>query len=183
RLEAYPQFVDQVIELLKKGIASGWMPPEVALRKVPPQLTKQLSQDVKQGPLYKPFESFPEAISPTDRSRLEARGVQTIKGAIVPALERLHRFIVETYLPRCRMDIAATNLPDGVAYYQALIKVSTTTDLSAGAIHEIGLNEVRRIRSEMDGVVKQTGFSGSFPEFLTMLRTDPRFARMESDQV
>ena len=85
--------------------------------------------------------------------------------------------------PACRKDIAATHLPDGAAYYQSQIKLYTTTDLSARAIHEIGIKEVKRIRAEMDGVIKETGFSGSFPEFLNLLRTDPRFARMESDQV
>ena len=168
---------------MKRGIAAGWVPPEIALRKVPPQLAKQLAQDVKNSSLYKPFESFPEAIGPAERSRLEARAEKTIKGSIVPALERLHHFIAETYLSSCRKDIAATTLPDGAAYYQAQIRLYTTTDLSARAIHEIGKKEVKRIRAEMDAVIKQTGFSGSFPEFLNLLRTDPRFARMESDQV
>ncbi len=183
RLEAYPRQVDQVIELLKLGIAAGWVPPEIALRKVPPQIAKQLAQDVKASPLYKPFVSFPEAIGPGERSRLEARALEAIKGSIVPALKRLHQFIAETYLPGCRKEIAATRFPDGAAYYQAQIGLYTTTDLSAAAIHEIGIKEVKRIRAEMDGVIKQTGFSGSFAEFLTMLRTDPRFARMEPDQV
>jgi uncharacterized protein (DUF885 family) len=183
RLEAYPRQVDQVIDLLKRGVDTGWMPPEVALRKVPPQLAKQLALDVKQSSLYKPFENFPEAIGPADRSRLEARALETIKGSIVPALERLHRFIAESYLPRCRKDIAATLLPDGANYYQAQIRLYTTTDFSAHVIHKIGIKEVERIRAEMDGVIKETGFSGSFPEFLNLLRTDPRFAKLESDQV
>jgi len=183
RLEAYPRQVDQVIELLKRGIAAGWVPPEISLRKVPPQIAKQLAQDVKKSALYKPFESFPEAIGPGERLRLEARARETINGSIVPALKRLHQFIAETYLPGCRKDIAATQLPDGAAYYQAQIRLYTTTDLSARAIHEIGIKEVKRIRAEMDRVIKQTGFSRSFPEFLTLLRNDPRFARMEPDQV
>lgn len=170
RLEAYPRYVDQVIELLKRGIAAGWVPPEVALRKVPPQLAKQLAQDVKQSPLYRPFESFPAAIGPDERSRLEARGLEAIKGSIVPTLKRLNQFIVETYLPRCRRDIAAAQLPDGAAYYQALVRLSTTTGLSAPAIHEIGIKEVKRIRAEMIDVIKQAGFSGSFPEFLNRRR-------------
>ena len=98
RLEAYPRQVDQIIELLKRGIAAGWVPPEIALAKVPPQIAKQFAQDVKQSPLYKPFESFPEAIGPAERVRLEARALETIKGSIVPALKRLHQFITETYL-------------------------------------------------------------------------------------
>ncbi len=183
RLEAYPRQVDQIIELMKGGINAGWVPPEVPIRKVLPQIAKQLAQDVKQGPLYKPFESFPEAIAPADRSRLEVRAFEAIKGLIVPALGRLHQFMAETYLPACRKEIAATSLPDGVAYYQSQVKLYTTTDFSAGEIHEIGLKEVGRIRAAMDVVIKSTGFSGSFSEFLNMLRTDPRFARMESDQV
>jgi uncharacterized protein (DUF885 family) len=145
------------------------VPPEVALRKVPPQLAKQLALDVKKSSLYKPFESFPEAIGPSDRLRLEARAATAIKGSIVPALERLHQFLTEPYVPGCRKDIAATKFPDGAAYYQALIKFYTTTDLSAEAIHEIGTKEVKRIRGEMGGVIKETGFS--------------RFAQMEPDQV
>ena len=168
---------------MKRGIAAGWGPPEIALRKVTPQIAKQLDQDVKKGPLYKPFESFPEAIGPADRLRLERRALETITGSIVPALKRLHQFVAETYVPNCRQDIAAIKFPDGSAYYQAQIRLYTTTDLSARAIHEIGLKEVKRIRAEMDGVIKATGFSGTFPEFLNMLRTDPRFARLESDQV
>jgi uncharacterized protein (DUF885 family) len=159
------------------------VPPEIPVRKVVPQIAKQLDQDVKQSPLYKPFESFPEAIGPADRLRLEARAVAAIEQSIVPALGRLHQFINETYLPACRKDIAATHFPDGAAYYQSQIRFYTTTDLSAREIHEIGLKEVGRIRAEMGVVIKSTGFTGSFPEFLNMLRTDPRFARLESDQV
>ena len=183
RLEAYPRQVDQIIELMKAGIAAGWVRPAVPLRKVLPQIAKQLEQDVKQGPLYQPFASFPAAIAPADRARLEARGIEAIRGVIVPALGRLHRFMAETYLPACREDIAATRLPDGEAYYRAQIRLYTTTDLSAQEVHEIGLKEVGRIRAEMDGIIRSTGFSGSFAEFLAMLRTDPRFARMESDRV
>jgi len=133
RLEAYPRQVDQVIELLKRGLAAGWVPPEIALRKVSPQLAKQLAQDLKKSPLYKPFESFPEAIGPGERLRLEARALEAIKGPIVPALKRLHQFIAETYLPGCRKEIAATRLPDGEAYYQSQIRLYTTTDLAARA--------------------------------------------------
>ena len=109
--------------------------------------------------------------------------MKTIDGSIVPALKRLHQFITDTYLPACRQDISAANFPDGANYYQAQIRLYTTTDLSARAIHEIGINEVKRIRSEMDSVIRETGFTGSFPEFLNLLRTDPRFGRMEPDQV
>ena len=102
---------------------------------------------------------------------------------VIPALKELHKFISETYLPACRQEIAASGLPGGTAFYQAQIRWLTTTELSAQEIHEIGIREVARIRGEMDEVIKQAGFAGSFPEFLTFLRADPRFARVPTADV
>ncbi|HYQ83225.1 MAG TPA: DUF885 domain-containing protein, partial [Rubrobacter sp.] len=69
----------------------------------------------------------------------------------------------------------ASTLPDGEAWYALAVRESTTTDLTPRQIHDIGLAEVKRIRAEMDEVIRSTGFKGSFEEFLTFLRTDPRF--------
>ena len=104
-------------------------------------------------------------------------------GAIVPALQRLHKFIVETYLPAGRKDIAASTLPGGTAYYALAVRSSTTTDLSAKEIHETGKREVARIRKEMDAIMKQVGFEGSFPAFLQFLRTDPRFYYAKGEEI
>ena len=98
-------------------------------------------------------------------------------------LKRLHRFIADTYLPACRQDIAASRLPGGSAYYEAQIRSSTTTSLSAGEIHEIGKREVTRIKKAMDDVIRQTGFAGSLPEFIKFLKTDPRFAPVPPAEV
>ena len=98
-----------------------------------------------------------------------------IAESLTPALKKLDAFIKETYLPACRKDVGASSLPDGEAFYQYSIRRQTTTDLTAKQIHEIGLKEVARIRREMEDVIRGTGFKGSFAEFLTFLRTDPRF--------
>ena len=134
--------VDQVIELMKRGMAAGWVPPAVPIRKVLPQIEKQWVSDVTQSPLYKPFEDFPER-SPRPIARGSApRRREAIVGSVIPALKELHKFISETYLPACRQEIAASGLPGGPEYYQAQIRWLTTTDLSPAEIHEIGEREV-----------------------------------------
>lgn len=144
------------------------------IRKVLPQIEEQWVSDATVSPLYKPIENFPEGIPAVDRSRLTAMASEAIIGAVIPALKELHKFISETYLPACRPEIAASGLPGGPEYYQAQIRWLTTTDLSAREVHEIGEREVARLRAAMDVVIKQTGFSGTFPEFVHVLRTDPR---------
>jgi uncharacterized protein (DUF885 family) len=183
RLAAYPKQVDQVVELMKRGMAAGWLPPAVPIRKVLPQIEKQWVDDVTTSTLYKPFENFPDGFAAAERSRLAARAREEITGSIIPALKRLHQFIAQTYLPACRQDIAASRLPGGPAYYEAQVRSLTTTDLSPGQIHEIGKSEVTRIKKTMDDVIHQTGFSGSLPEFVKLLRTDPRFAPVPSEEV
>ena len=117
RLAAYPRQVDQVIELMKRGMASGWVLPAVPIRKVLPQIEKQWAEDLTKGPLYKPFENFPDEYQRGRSSRLAARARELIAGSIVPALKRLHQFIAETYLPpagktsrrpACRVDLPIT---------------------------------------------------------------------------
>jgi uncharacterized protein (DUF885 family) len=183
RLAGVPKQIDEVISLIKRGMAAGWMPPRVPMRKVLPQIEQQCVSDVKLSPIFKPFLDFPEGITAPDRSRLSAQAESAILKVAIPALKSLHTFIETTYLPACRQEIAAAGLPGGDEYYRAQIRWLTTTDLSPQQIHEIGKGEVARIQREMNGVIKQSGFSGSFQDFVRMLRTDPRFARLPTNDV
>src|SRR5690606_27877984 len=85
-------------------------------------------------------------------------------------------FFREEYKPGARESLGASLLPDGEAYYAELVKFFTTLDeATPDAIHRLGLEEVARIRAEMDGIIRQVEFDGSFAEFVDYLRTDPRF--------
>ena len=108
RLAGVPRQIEQVIGLMKRGMAAGWMPPAVPMRKVLAQIEQQWVTDITQSPLYKPFEDFPEDMAAADRSRLAASAREAIAGAVIPALKELHKFISETYLPACRQEIAAS---------------------------------------------------------------------------
>ncbi|MCI0488463.1 MAG: DUF885 domain-containing protein [Blastocatellia bacterium] len=175
RLAAFSKQIDQIIELMKRGIEKKWTQPAVPLRSVPSQIEGQIVSDPAKSPLAKPFADFPQELSASDRARFTADGGRLIAESVMPALEKLQAFFKDTYLPACRREIAASSLPDGEAYYSYSIVRNTTTNLSPKEIHETGKREVARIRKEMEAVIRQVKFKGSFQEFLTFLRTDPRF--------
>ena len=178
-MRGVPQQLGHVRERLEKGLELGVTPPRVTLRDVADQIAAQAPEDPEASPLYRPFaqledqpaESVPEA----ERERLRSAAREAIATAVAPAYRELHRFWVEDYYPKTRESIAMAELPDGEAWYAHRVKSSTTTDLSPKEIHEIGLREVARIRGEMDKVMRETGFEGSFEEFFEFLRTDERF--------
>jgi uncharacterized protein (DUF885 family) len=175
RLAAFPRHVDQVIALMNRGIETRWVQPAVPLRSLAGQIEGQITDDPTKSPLYKAFDSFPQGVSETDRARLGAAGKRVIADSFMPAMKKLGEFIRRTYLPAARAEVGASALPEGDAFYQYTIRRHTTTDLTAREIHEIGVGEVARIRKEMEGIIEKVGFKGSFQEFLTFLRTDPRF--------
>jgi uncharacterized protein (DUF885 family) len=121
------------------------------------------------------FADFPSSVSAEDAARLRraARGV--FLDRVRPALLRFLAFVREEYLPACRETIACSALPKGAEMYAYLARRSTTTDLSPSQIHDIGAREVTRLRSEMEQVIRTTGFQGTFAEFNEFVRTDRRF--------
>lgn len=175
RLEALPAYVDQSIALMREGLAKGVTPPRITLREVPDQIRAQLVDDPLQSPLLQGFLAVPATVDPLQAESLRQRAATVFREGVAPAYERLLEFTESEYLPGARESIAARDLPDGEAWYRHNVAIRTTTDLTPPQIHEIGLAEVKRIRSEMDAVIATTGFEGSFGEFLVFLRTDPRF--------
>ena len=175
RLTAFPQKVSQTIDLMKRGLDLGWLPPKVVLSSVPEQIQSQFDTPYEDSPLFKPFLEFPESIPVNEHQKLITHVNSALEADVYPAYQLLYTFFTEEYLPQCRESISCSDFPDGLDYYQYQIKSYTTTDLTAEEIHQIGLKEVERIRKEMNVVIKASDFDGDFSEFLTFLRTDPRF--------
>jgi uncharacterized protein (DUF885 family) len=174
-MRGVPKQLPHVRERLEKGLEAGVTPPRVTLRDVADQIAAQAPEDPEKSPLWQRFEELPDSIPEGERERLRAAAREAIAEAVVPAFRELHRFWVEEYYPNARESIAMSALPEGEAWYAHEVKSYTTTDLSPSEIHEIGLREVARIRGEMDAVIEEAGFEGSFEEFLEFLRTDERF--------
>ena len=186
RLEQVPQHVDNTIALLRLGLKEGRTPPKVTLRGVPDQFGVLLEGDGL-ALLAEPFERLPAFISEAQRAKLRRRFDTGALPAVRRALVRLGDYVTNEYIPNCRTSTAATDLPDGEAYYSFQLRRFTTTPLTAQEIHELGLNEVARIKSEMIEVIRSSDFMEINPEaashgdealfraFIRYLRSDPRF--------
>jgi len=175
RLESLPALIDQSIALMRIGMDLGVTPPRITLRDVPQQIRNQLLDDPAKSPLLGAFVSIPDGMDALQAESLKQRAFTAYSEGVVPAYERLLAFTEDEYIPAARESIAAQDLPDGEAWYAHNVATRTTTQLTPLEIHEIGLGEVKRIRAEMDRVIEESGFEGSFAEFLEFLRTDPQF--------
>lgn len=175
RLKHLPVRIEQTIALMRRGIKEGIIYPKVVLQRVPAQIDHQIVSDPKASPLYKPFTRFPESIAELDRARLSQAAQDIIAASVVPAYRRLKDFIVKDYLPAASDHVGVWQQPNGAAMYAHASRHHTTTNMTPMEIHELGLREVRRIRAEMQNLIDQIGFKGSFAEFAEYLRREPKF--------
>ncbi len=183
RLKGFGTYVDQVMALMREGLRQGRVHPQVILRRMPPQVEKQLVDDPAKSGFYSPFGRFPASIPAAEQQRLAAAGRAAISQGVLPALKRYHQFLTEEYVPRGTEQVGIWQLPEGAELYAFLARRYTTTALTPDEIHTLGLSEVKRIRAEMEAVKAKAGFQGSLPEFFRFLRTDPRFYYRTGDEL
>lgn len=175
RMAAAPAVLDQAIANMRAGVAAGVVQPRPVMEKALLQLERLSVDDPEQSVFWGAVAALPEAIPAEERARLTAAYRERIGGAVLPAYRRLRNFVRDEYLPRCRDTVGLAALPDGQAWYAFKVKAMTTTDLSPEEIHRIGLEEVARIRADMDGVRRAVGFEGDLDAFFRHLRDDPRY--------
>ncbi len=180
RLRALPIVVDQTIALLDSGVKLGVTPPRITLRDLPAQVKDLIPEDPTKSALLAPFTSFPVGIVESDRARLRADAIRAYNEQDRPAFQRLQAYLTNTYIPRARESIGMNTLPNGAAWYAYNVKVQTTTTRTPAEIHALGLSEVKRIRAQMDSLIRSTGFTGDFAAFTHMLRTDQKFFYTDS---
>jgi uncharacterized protein (DUF885 family) len=174
RLRDVPRYFDEQIANMRAGLARGFTVPRVSVvgrdKTIEPYVTSGTS-----NPLYAPFTQMPSSISAADQAAMRAEAETALREVVAPAYERLLMFMRTEYEPKTRTTVAATAMPDGEAYYQAMIEKFTTLSLTAKQIHEIGLKEVARIEKEMEATKERAKFKGTMAEFFRFLRTDPQF--------
>ena len=183
RLEGIGPYVDQTVALMREGMRRGLTQPRVIMERVPAQIAQQVVTDPASSPFYAPFQRMPASIPEAERARLSAAGRAAIEREVVPAYRRLQEFFNKEYLPASRASVGIWDTPGGEQWYRNRARWFTTTGLTPDEIHEIGLEEVARIRGEMQKVIDRVGFKGSFEEFLKFLRTDPRFRYTDPQQL
>jgi uncharacterized protein (DUF885 family) len=176
RLRAVGTYFDQNIANMREGLRLGVTQPKAILDGIEPSISGPIVDDAAESVFFDPFEEFPAHFADTDRERLRAAGIEAIEQSVLPAYRRFLTFFDEEYIPGAREELGRSTFPDGAAWYADLVKYYTTLeDATPASIHATGLREVERIRAEMDEIIGNVGFEGSFADFIKFLRTNERF--------
>ena len=175
QLNDMPRYFDEEVANMRTGLKRGFTPPKVTLQGRDGSLASVTEGKPEEVVFFAPFKQMPATIPAAEQARLREAALKAINESVIPAHLKLLKFMREEYVPHAREALAAESLPDGKAYYHSKIVEFTTTNLSADQIHQIGLDEMAKIRGEMLQVMKQVDFKGDLPAFLQFLRTDPQF--------
>jgi uncharacterized protein (DUF885 family) len=170
-----PKLVDDTIERLKPGLASGWMSTKPVLDRVNAAIDAHLVENVDASPLLAPFARMDDTFPQAERAVLLADARRAVADDYQPALRRFKAFIVETYRPRAPEAAGLAAYPGGAGYYDFLIRSRIIRGTSAEEIHLLGLAEVKRLRTEIGAIAKEVGFKGTTDEFIEHMRTDPKY--------
>ena len=175
RLRNAAKYIDQNITVLREGLKRHITPPKITLRDVPDQIHNTIPEDLLKSPLLKSFSDYPKTMTKDQQTKITNEAIAIVKDSIYPAFERLLTFLENDYIPNANSSIALSDMPNGSNWYRHRAKRFTTSELTPKQIHSLGMREVKRIRKQMDDVITDSGFSGSFEEFTTFLRTDSQF--------
>lgn len=176
RLQDFPRLTDENISLMRIGIERELVQPAIIMRDSVEQANAQVVDDPEQSLLIKNIDQQAVAkLDPAAWAQLRQQIIAAIETSVVPAYSRLADFLESEYVPACRDSIAARVLPNGKKLYQQQIRKFTTLDLSPDELHRRGIEEVDRIRGQMNAIRERVNFKGDLPAFLEFLRTDPQF--------
>ena len=175
QLAQMPAYFEQQMQWMRQGLADGMTQPQAVLTGFEESISAYVTEQPEQNVFYTPFRRQPDSISDADWQQLTAQAKALINEAVNPSYQAFYEFFVGEYYPNARQSIGASELPDGRAYYQNRLEHYTTLQMTPAEIHQIGLDEVARIRAEMQQVIDSLGFEGSFADFVDYLRTDPKF--------
>lgn len=176
KLNAIPVFVDQHFVNLREGLEKGVSQPKVIFNGYESTYEDHIIADFSDSYFYSPFKNLPENITQDQKDSILSAAKIAIENSVIPQFKRIKTFFEDEYLPKTRTSIGVSETPGGEEYYQNRINFYTTSTLySAEDIHQIGLKEVARIKSEMRKIIKEVKFKGNFSAFLKFLRTDEQF--------
>ena len=176
KLNSIPQYVDQYLPLLRKGLKRGVSQPLIIFNGYESTYNDHITKDFELNYFYSPFKSLPNGLSQTQKDSVLIEAKKAIENSVVPQFIRIKDFFEKEYYPNTRTTIGVSETPNGAEFYQNRINYYTTSTLySADEIHQIGLMEVARIKEEMIKIIQDLNFKGSFKEFFKFLRTDDQF--------
>ncbi|NJC39785.1 uncharacterized protein (DUF885 family) [Brevundimonas alba] len=175
RLEALPKFYRDQLASARRGLDSGLVQPRSIVENALTLMEPETAYTAQTDPLLKPFATLPASIPAEEQALLRARAQAAVAGGVMEARREWARFLREDYLPRAPESLGLVHRPGGRDLYAFFVQGYTTTDLTPDQIHQIGLEEVARIRARMDTEMKAAGWTGDFASFLAFLRSDSQF--------
>ncbi|WP_338365050.1 DUF885 domain-containing protein [uncultured Pseudoalteromonas sp.] len=183
RLEQVPRFFEQNIYWMKKGLETGLTQPQAVLAGYEDSISAYIVDDVTESDFYSPFKTNTADLSDNEFKALQKKAKHIIKNDVIASYKAYLTFFTTQYQLGARTTIGISQTPNGKAFYKNRAHYYTTTDMSIDEIHQLGLSEVARIRSEMQAIIKEVGFEGTFADFIHFLRTDPQFYATTPEQL
>ncbi len=183
KLKAIPVYVDQHITLLREGLKKGISQPRVIFNGYESSYNDHIVDNAEDSFYYSPFKNLPNSIDKKQRDSVTNAAKVIVEKNVIPAFKKIKEFFEEEYLLKTRTAIGVSETPRGREYYQNRINYYSTLDYTADEIHDLGLQEVARIKAEMESIIEEVGFKGSFKDFLKFLRTDQQFYAKSPDEL
>jgi len=173
RLDLYTVWIDSAIVYMKKGMDKNVVLPKALAAKVVPQFETLITPKAEDNLFYSSCKKFPTEFTQQQKDELSKKYAATISEKLIPQFQKMVKFLNEEYVPKCRTTSGIGSLNGGNELYKSLVKQWTTTTKTPEEIHELGLKEVARIKSEMEKVKTQVGFNGTIIEFFDYVRNKP----------
>jgi uncharacterized protein (DUF885 family) len=165
RLGKFASYIDTEMANLRKGLELGYSAPQVTVARVPDEIRA----------LLKGGNPFVGMTARTDDSEFSAAVRKVFNDQIAVAIESFAEFIETEYLPAARDEISLSFNPHGAECYPALVRSFATIAPTAGKIHELGLEQIAKIRGEMQDIIDEHFDGGGIESFLQNLNVDPQY--------
>ncbi|WP_299264435.1 DUF885 domain-containing protein [uncultured Psychrosphaera sp.] len=174
-LADFPRYNQEHINDLTIAIEKGYTQYCETFKDYHKSISKHIVDKVEDSNFWAPLANIPANFNAQDKQAYRKKAKQLIADVVIPEYQKFYTFFTQSYMTNCRTVAGISSVEGGADYYKYLINYFTTTDMTADEIHQIGLDEVKRIRQEMQQIIDNVGFKGDFKSFIKFLRTDPQF--------
>ena len=174
-LADYPRFNQENINLMKAGIKNGYTHYCKTFENYSSSISAHIVKKPENSALYEPFTRIPSTFSAEQKATYQNKAKALISSKVVPAYQYFYDFFENDYMPNCRAEPGISSVKDGLDYYKYTVNYYTTTNATPKQIHELGLKEVARIKTQMQNIIDKVGFDGTYAEFLEFLANDKQF--------
>ncbi|MEL0633934.1 DUF885 domain-containing protein [Pseudoalteromonas carrageenovora] len=174
-LADYPRFNQQNIDLMKEGINTGFTHYCKTFENYSQSISAHIVKNPKNSALYEPFTRIPNTFSASQKANLQQKAQAIIEEKVIPAYQHFYDFFKNDYMSHCRTQPGIASVKGGLDYYKYTVNYYTTTNATPKQIHELGLKEVARIKAQMQSIIDEVEFDGTYSEFLEFLATDEQF--------